>query len=87
MADIAAEMSRVLGRDIKYVDVPPEESKRQMMQIGMPAWQADAINQLMADLKAGKYARLTDVVKTIGHKTPVTLEQFILANEKAFQPA
>ena len=82
--DIAATLSRVHGRTITYVNVPPEVAKQSMTQAGMPEWQADAINQLMSDLKSGKFARLTDIVRTIGHKKPTTLEQFIVEHIEAF---
>jgi uncharacterized protein YbjT (DUF2867 family) len=78
--DIAAALSRRLGREIKYVDVPPKVTKQSLMQTGMPEWQADAINALLADLKAGRFARLTDTVEKVGHKTPLTFEQFIGEN-------
>ena len=84
--DIAAILTRQLGREIKYVDVPPEASKQSMMQSGMLAWQADAVNALLADLKAGKFARLTDSVEKIGHKTPTTLEEFVRENAAALNP-
>jgi hypothetical protein len=81
--DIAANLSRRLGREIKYMDVPPEAAKQSLMQTGLPEWQADAILALLADLKAGRFAKLTDTVEKIGHKTPITLEQFIGENGAA----
>jgi uncharacterized protein YbjT (DUF2867 family) len=85
--DIAAAFSEILGRPIAYVDVPPEAAKQSMMQSGMPEWQADAINVLMADLRAGVYARLTDIVQTVGGKNPTTLARFIAENSAAFRTA
>lgn len=76
-SDIAAVFSNALGRTINYVEVPPAAAKQSMMQAGMPDWMADGVNALFADLRAGRFNRLTDTVRSVGHKQPVTLETFV----------
>lgn len=83
--DIAATFSRVLGREVKYVDVPPDAAKQGMTQAGMPDWLADAINELSAQMKAGRFATVSDVVERVGRKPPVTLEQFVREHAGAFR--
>jgi uncharacterized protein YbjT (DUF2867 family) len=85
--DIARTFSEILGRPVAYVDVPPEAAKQSMMQSGIPEWQADAINGLMANLRAGRFERLTDAVQKVGGTNPTTLARFIAENSAAFRVA
>lgn len=84
-ADVAATFGKVLGREIKFVDIPPEAARKAMIDAGLPEWQADAINQLSARMKSGEFDRTSDVVPRIGEKTPTTLEAFIRENLARFQ--
>ena len=45
-SDIAATLSQVLGRTINYVDIPVAAAKSSMLEMGMPAWLADALKEL-----------------------------------------
>jgi uncharacterized protein YbjT (DUF2867 family) len=82
--DIAAVFSKVLGRPIQYVDVPPAAAKDGMIKSGLPDWTADAINELSEQVKLGHFATVTDIVQTVGKKAPITLEQFVRENVAVF---
>jgi uncharacterized protein YbjT (DUF2867 family) len=84
-ADIAAIFSRVLGREIKHVDVPPEAAKQALMQAGIPEWSADGINELNAGVKAGQFDHVFDTVTKVARKEPINLEQFIAEHRSTFQ--
>lgn len=43
--DIAAGLSKALGREVKYVDVPPESSREAMLGMGLPEWMVDAYHE------------------------------------------
>jgi uncharacterized protein YbjT (DUF2867 family) len=85
MADVAREISAVSGREVKYVNVPPEAAKQALMQAGVPEWNAAGINELNAALREGKMANVTDVVREIGKKEPTTLQQFVRENANVFR--
>jgi uncharacterized protein YbjT (DUF2867 family) len=76
-ADIAATLSKVLGRTINYVDVPIAAAQASMLETGMPAWLVDALNELNTGLKENRFGLVTDVVSEVGHKTPIGLESFV----------
>jgi uncharacterized protein YbjT (DUF2867 family) len=82
--DVAATFSRVLGRTIKYQDIPPSAARQAMLGMGIPEWSADGINELMDQMRSGAYATVTNVVEQVGHKKPTTLEQFVRENAAAF---
>src|SRR5262249_8641827 len=43
---IAGILSRVAGREIRYVDLPPPELKKAMLRSGVPEWSADTLLDL-----------------------------------------
>jgi len=83
-ADVARIFSKVLGREVKHVDVPLQAARDGMIQSGMPPWLADGINELSQGMAEGKFDQATDVVQKVGHKQPITLEQFVRENQAAF---
>lgn len=83
-ADIAAAFAKVLGRPVVYVDVPPEAAKQAMVDAGLAAWMADAINELNLAMKQWRFAGVTDVVRQVGLKDPVSIEQFVREHAAAF---
>ncbi len=82
--EIAAALSSVLGREVKYANVPPEAARQVMLGAGMGAWQVEGILELFALLREGKFDRATDVVKRVAGREPTTLEQFIRDHRGAF---
>ena len=43
--DIAAALSKALGKEVKYVDVPLEAGREGMLGMGLPGWFADAMTE------------------------------------------
>jgi len=82
--DIAASISRATGKAVKYVDVPRDTAEASMIQTGMPQWQAEAICQLMDQLRSGTMSGPTDVVEKIAGKTPISFDHFARENAAAF---
>ena len=66
--DIAAGLSKVLGREAKYVDVPAEAGLEAMLGVGLPEWLADALGEYFKAFSEG-YGDFTtpDVEKVTGH--------------------
>jgi uncharacterized protein YbjT (DUF2867 family) len=76
-ADIAAILTRVLGHDVKHVDVTPDAARQALLGAGIPQWNVDGINELSAGVKDGIFDVVTTVVRDVGGKDPITPEQFI----------
>lgn len=83
-ADIADILSGVLGRPVEYQDIPPAAARQAMIEMGIPEWNADGINELLDQMRAGQYARITTNVHDVGRKAPTTLAQFARENQAAF---
>jgi uncharacterized protein YbjT (DUF2867 family) len=82
--DVAAILAKVLGRAVKFVDVPRAVAVQNLVQAGMEQWQAEAINELNDQMKQGKFAEVSEVVRRVGKTEPVTLEAWVRENRAAF---
>jgi uncharacterized protein YbjT (DUF2867 family) len=74
--DVAAILSRVLAKSVRYVDVPPAAARDSMLKAGMPAWNADALIELYGVFATGEYGSTTDVVQMLTGRPPISFEQF-----------
>ena len=83
--DIARILSEVTGKPVKYQDIPRDAARQAMLGMGMPDETADAINELMDQMRGGEYAKLTNVVRDVARKAPITLAQFARDNAAAWK--
>lgn len=83
-AGYAEVLSRVLGKKVAFVDVPPEAARDGMLKGGMPAGYVDAVLDLLAVMKAGYTDMVTDGVQKALGRAPVTFESWARRNAPAF---
>ena len=82
----AAEIiSRVSGRSIIYVDVPPVQAREGMQQSGMPAWAIDAMLELYGLVRGDNLAAVSPTVEKITGRKATTFEGFVIDHKSAFQ--
>ena len=75
-SEIAAILSSVLGREIHYVNLPPDEMKHALLGTGMPEWNANGIIDLEALYRGGGASTVSpDIERVLGRK-PIGYEQF-----------
>ena len=84
-AQYAEKLSAVLGKPVKFVDVPPEAAKDAMLKGGIPPVYVDALLDLLASMKAGKEAEVTDGVQKVLGRKPHTFEEWARRNAAAFR--
>ena len=80
----AKEYSKALGRTITYQDIPIEPWRRALLDRGLPV---HLVNHLvtMADLhRAGRYDRMSDDVRTLTGREPLTVQEVIRNNAAIF---
>ena len=85
-ADIAARLSRILGRTVNYVAIPADAQRKAMLDANMPEWLVTAILDLQAYYVTGKCAAVTDVLPKLLGRAPITLDQFLTENKDSFRP-
>lgn len=83
---VAAIASRVTGRPVKHVSLPPEALKEGMVKNGLPPPVADLLLSFDAAHLAGEFNVVTDAVLKLTGKAPQSVEEFLTANRAALQP-
>lgn len=63
MPQAAAELAQVTGRDIRYVDLPAEQFRANLVGAGVPDWLADSLVALYGAIRAGHAATVTNEVE------------------------
>lgn len=74
--EMATQISKALGREIKYVDVSPESMRQALLGFGMPAWQADGLVEDYDHYRRGEAAMVTSAVCEVTGKEAVPFAQF-----------
>jgi uncharacterized protein YbjT (DUF2867 family) len=83
--DIAAVLGRVLGRDIRYFDTEPGETRATLLAEGLSVWLTDIVMELY-DLSAhGGAARVSSDVAQILGRAPTSFEAFVADHVDAFR--
>ena len=82
--DIAAGLSKALGKEVKYVDVPLEAAREAMLGMGMSGWLADANNEYFKALSEGFGDFTTNGVEEITGHPARSYETFARDFSEAF---
>jgi uncharacterized protein YbjT (DUF2867 family) len=83
-ADVAADLSAALGREIVYVNVPDEAARAAMLESGAPDWLADALGVLFGELRRGIAAQTSDAVRTLTGREPRPFAEFARDHRTVF---
>jgi uncharacterized protein YbjT (DUF2867 family) len=75
-SEAAAILSLVLGREICYVNLPPEQMKQALLGAGTPEWNANGIIDLEALYREGGASTVSPDVEQLLGKKPTAYEQF-----------
>jgi uncharacterized protein YbjT (DUF2867 family) len=74
--EIAAELSKILGRTISHVSLPPSALKGGMLAMGMPEPYADALLDLERYFREGSTSEITSDIKDVTGRSPIRFDQF-----------
>jgi len=73
---IAASLTEVLGRSVKYVPISHEQYKQAAMAAGTPEGYADALVELNRYYEEGQAARVSPAVGQLTGRDPIAFAQF-----------
>jgi uncharacterized protein YbjT (DUF2867 family) len=82
--DVANTFSKVLAKDVKYVNVPGEAAIESMVGMGVPEWIAQGYAELSEGFSEDFAARATDNVANLTGHPARSFEQFVRDFAKAF---
>lgn len=74
--DVAAGLSKALGKEVQYVDVPLEAGREAMVGMGMPEWVADGYTELMEEFSKNWADLVSPAVEKITGRPGRSYEQF-----------
>lgn len=83
-SEVAGKLSAVLGKSVRYVDVPPDQFKQSLLRAGMPDWSAAALLEIFEHVVKPLGAKVTNVVAEITKRAPITFDQFARDHAAAF---
>jgi uncharacterized protein YbjT (DUF2867 family) len=75
--ELAERISRVVNRPVTYVDIPEAAQRKSMLDLGMPAWQVDALLELQQYYTNGQGGMVTDLLPRLLDRPAATLDQFL----------
>ncbi len=77
-------LSRALGRPLKCVDVPTEAAVQNLLRNGVPASVAGAVGESFEAIRNGKVVKITDSIKRLTGRTPLSFEAWARAHASRF---
>lgn len=84
-AEIAQLLSSALGREIRFVNLPPSQLKEALLSAGVPQWNADALLDLQRLYREGRAATVTRDVEHILSRKSISFVQFSRDYRYAFE--
>ncbi|WP_131737067.1 SDR family oxidoreductase [Actinomadura roseirufa] len=84
-ADVAREISTVLGRSVAHVELSPDEMAASLRAQGLPAGFADDIAELCREVAAGSLEATTTAVRELTGREPRTFARFLADNADALR--
>jgi len=83
--EAAQILSEVLGREIRYINLSPEQLRPALLQAGLPEWGADALLDLQRLYREGKAAAVTQDVEQILGRKPTSFARCLRDYRDAFE--
>lgn len=83
--EVAAILSREVGRTITFQDIPPAAMLDGLLSAGLPRPYAEFLILILGFFKAGYAERTTDAVQAITGRAPRTIEQYAKDYRSAWQ--
>jgi uncharacterized protein YbjT (DUF2867 family) len=85
IGEMVQVISHVLGKPIRYVDIPPIAAKLFMLKTGMDKTLVQALMEMLGSLRRNEAAITTDTVRRVTGQPPHTFEDWCQEHIKAFQ--
>jgi len=81
----AETLSRELGKEIKYVNIPDEDARKGMKDMGMDDWSVNSMIELFDITRKGYASDISSVVEELIGRKPISFSQFVKDYVQAFR--
>lgn len=75
-AQAAEILSKEVGREIKYQNIPEEQARQGMKAAGMDEWLINSMSELFGIIRAGYASDVSPAVEEVTGKKPISFSQF-----------
>lgn len=82
--EVAQKLSKATGLSIAFADITPEDFKKGLVGAGVPEDYANVLVYIAGNLKEGHSAPISDTVKQITGKDPISFDQYASDNRKVW---
>jgi uncharacterized protein YbjT (DUF2867 family) len=82
--EMAAKLSKAVGQDIQYVDVPEEAMMEALLNVGLPRWQVVGLNEDYAHYRRGEAPTIATGVQDATGVRPHSFDHFARDYAPAF---
>ena len=82
---VANIVSEVTGKNFRFVDITPDESRAGMLASGIDAWFVDEILEWFALFRAGEVGGVNNSVERVTGRQPRRLSDFVRAHADEFR--
>lgn len=76
LPEAADHWSQVLGREVRYIDLAPDQYRAALVGAGLPDWLADSAVALYGQAREGRYGSVTDTVEKMTGRSPRSFTEF-----------
>jgi uncharacterized protein YbjT (DUF2867 family) len=83
--DIAEKISRVTGRKVQYVDIPPDAQRKALLDMGMPDFMITALLELQEYYAAGKASKVDGTLESLIDRAPTKMDDFLRESADQFR--
>jgi uncharacterized protein YbjT (DUF2867 family) len=84
MTEVAERISQAIGKNVRYVNIAPEEKRRALLAAGIPAELADAIDELFTERRKRPESRVYLGTHELFGIQPTTFAEFARRNAAVF---
>lgn len=74
--EMAEKLSGAVGREIRYVDVPPQAMMEALINFGLPRWQVDGLIEDYAHYRRGEASTIATGVHNATGASPRSFDDF-----------
>jgi uncharacterized protein YbjT (DUF2867 family) len=83
--ELAAKISEVAGRAVRYVDIPMDAQQKAMLEQGMPEWLVTALLELQQYYLTGKGGETDFLLEELLGRAPIKMDEFLVENASEFR--
>ena len=81
---MAQQLSKAVGKQITYVDIPPAAMREARLRFGRPGWQADGLVEDYDHYRRGEAAAVTSTVRDLARKEAASFSPFAKDHANSF---